>query len=418
MVVLKNIITFELHCVLYVMCACLVYLLIAPLYMNTNMKRKLFFIYIMIVITILYILFEKIDSTLFIYHSIPSIIVLVILFEGSIPGIATFFAFNAASYFFLNNDLGPALISSTLMSGLGLYLNLRLKQSIFLYKGIAAMCLLVIYYITFFPNPLLHVTESPATILVSVLGTFISTFFICYIYDHVKRQEKMKEELINAEKFQLIGQLAASISHEIRNPLTTTRGFLQLLTRDHVTPENKTKFISLALEGIDSANTIITDYLNFARPNVERIVPIDIKTEISYILPLVSSLMTISGVEIQIHHTHDVPLLILGESKKLQQILLNLLKNSIESMPAGGLITIHTSLQENMILLNIEDTGIGMTPIQIKSLGLPFYTTKDKGTGLGLMVVTSLLKAMNGKISFLSKPNKGTTCSIEFKRIS
>lgn len=418
MVLLKNIITFELHCVLYVMSACLVYLLIAPLFMNTNIKRKLFFIYIMIVITILYIIFEKIDSTLFVYHSIPSIIVLVILFEGSIPGIATFIAFNAASYFFLNNDLGPALISSTLMSGLGIYLNKRLKQSVFFYKGIAAMCLLVLYYVTFFPNPMLLVTESPAAIIVSLFGTFTSTLFICYIYDHVKRQEKMKEELINAEKFQLIGQLAASISHEIRNPLTTTRGFLQLLTRDNVTLENKSKFISLALEGIDNANTIITDYLNFAKPNVEKIVPIDIKSEITYIIPLISSLLKISSIEIQIHHAADVPLLIQGESKKLQQILLNLLKNSIESMPTGGLITIHTSLQENMILLYIEDTGIGMSSLQIKSLGLPFYTTKDKGTGLGIMVVTSLLKAMNGKISFVSKPNKGTTCIIEFKKIS
>jgi two-component system sporulation sensor kinase B len=88
------------------MCACLVYLLIAPLFMNTNLKRKLFFVYIMIVITTLYILFEKIDSTLFIYHSIPSIVVLVILFEGFIPGIATYVAFNAASFLFLNNDFG------------------------------------------------------------------------------------------------------------------------------------------------------------------------------------------------------------------------------------------------------------------------------------------------------------------------
>jgi two-component system sporulation sensor kinase B len=415
---LKNIITFELHCVLYVMCACLVYLLIAPLFMNTNIKRKMLFVYIMIVITTLYILFEKIDSTLFVYHSIPSIVVLVILFEGSLPGIATYLAFNTASYYFLNNDLGPALISSTLMSAVGIYLNKRLVQSVFWYKGIAAIGLVSLYFITFFLNPMVHVTEKASLLIVSSIGTYLSTLFICYIYYHVKRQEKMKEELINAEKFQLIGQLAASISHEIRNPLTTTRGFLQLLSRDHVTPENKSKFITLALEGIDSANTIITDYLNFAKPNVEKIVPIDIKTEISNIIPLISSLLTISSIEMQIQHSSDVPLLIQGESKKLQQCLLNLLKNCIESMPSGGYIIIHTSLEENKIHLSIEDTGVGMTPIQIKSLGLPFYTTKEKGTGLGLMVVTSLLKAMNGKISFISKPNKGTTCLMEFKRIS
>ena len=166
MVCLKNIITFELHCVLYVMGACLVYLLIAPLFMHTDIKRKLFFVYIMIVITFLYITFEKIDSTLFIYHSIPSIIVLVILFEGSIPGIATFIAFNLASYYFLNNDLGPALFSSTIMSGVGIYLNKRLRQSVFFYKGIAAMCLLALYYVTFFPNPMLQMTESTLTIFI------------------------------------------------------------------------------------------------------------------------------------------------------------------------------------------------------------------------------------------------------------
>jgi two-component system sporulation sensor kinase B len=400
------------------MCACLVYLLIAPLFMNTNLKRKLFFVYIMIVITTLYILFEKIDSTLFIYHSIPSIVVLVILFEGFIPGIATYVAFNAASFLFLNNDLWPALISSTIMTAAGIYLNKRLMQSVFLKKGIAAMCLVTIYFITFFPNPYVHVEEKAILLIGSTFCTYLSTLFICYIYDHVKRQEKMKEELINAEKFQLIGQLAASISHEIRNPLTTTRGFLQLLSRDHVTGENRNKFISLAMEGIDNANTIITDYLNFAKPNVEKIVPIDIKKEIANIIPLIRSLMTISNIELQIQHASDESMLIQGDTKKLQQCLLNLLKNCIESMPNGGLITISTSMQENIIHLYIEDTGVGMTPLQIKSLGLPFYTTKDKGTGLGLMVVTSLLKAMNGKISFLSKPNKGTTCLVEFKRIS
>ncbi|WP_227013899.1 ATP-binding protein [Paenibacillus psychroresistens] len=228
----------------------------------------------------------------------------------------------------------------------------------------------------------------------------------------------MKEELINADKFQLIGQLAASISHEIRNPLTTTRGFLQLMARDNITAEIRNKFVNLAIESIVSANTIITDYLNFAKPNVEKIVPIDIKTEISNSIPLINSLLTISNIEMHIQHATDQPLLILGESKKLQQCLLNLLKNCIEAMPGGGKIMIHTSLESNLILMSIEDTGEGMTPLQIKSLGLPFYTTKDNGTGLGLMVVTSLLKAMNGRISFLSKPNKGTTCLIEFKRIS
>jgi hypothetical protein len=107
----------------------------------------------MIVITILYILFEKIDSALFLYHSIPSIIVLVILFEGSIPGIATYIAFNAASYFFLNNDLGPALFSSTIMSAVGIYLNKRLMQSVFWYKRISAMGLVSLYFITFSPIP-------------------------------------------------------------------------------------------------------------------------------------------------------------------------------------------------------------------------------------------------------------------------
>jgi two-component system sporulation sensor kinase B len=414
---LKDVITFELHCVLYVMGACLVYLLIAPLYMNTNIKRKLFFVYIMIVITILYVLYEKIDPTLFLYHSIPSILVLVLLFEGPIPGIATFIAFNLCSYQFLGNDLWPALLSSSILVIFGLYLHKRLKQCIFMVKGLATILLVSIYLITFFANPYVHVHGNALYLLTSTLGTYLSTWFVSFIYDNVKRQEKMKEELINAEKFQLIGQLAASISHEIRNPLTTTRGFLQLLNRENITEENKGKFIALAMEGIDSANTIITDYLNFAKPNVEKIVPIDIKTEIANIIPLISSLMTISSIEMQIHHQMNEPLFILGESKKLQQCLLNLLKNSIESMPSGGSINIHTTLKENIIQLYIEDTGVGMTQIQLNSLGLPFYTTKDKGTGLGLMVVTSLLRAMNGKISFLSKPNKGTTCLIEFKKV-
>lgn len=227
----------------------------------------------------------------------------------------------------------------------------------------------------------------------------------------------MREELFRAEKYQVIGQLAASISHEIRNPLTTAQGFLQLMNRKNLTAEQIQTYRNYAASGIEQANSIITDYLNYAKPTVETVRPLHVQEEIDTVVPMVSPLCLLSKVEMVVQHLSQKPMYIMGESKKFQQSLLNIMKNAVESMPDGGVLKVTTWSDNEGVHIHIKDTGVGMSNYQIKRIGMPFYTTKEKGTGLGLMVVISLVKSMNGTISYYSRPNEGTTCVLQYKQV-
>jgi two-component system sporulation sensor kinase B len=248
------------------------------------------------------------------------------------------------------------------------------------------------------------------------LLTFISLLFIIFLVFHVKKHEFHRQRIIAIEKDRMIGQLAATISHEIRNPLTSIRGFLQLMDQKELPLHDQKRYIELALSGVDQANTIINDYLNYAKPSNGLQEQLDIKEELEATLRFITPLATDHQVAIEIVHETDDPLFILGESKKLRQCLINLVKNAIESMPDGGHILLRTCKLPSGVQISITDTGVGMSKSQLDSLGMPFYTTKEQGTGLGLVVVMSIIKMMNGKISFSSRINQGTQCSILFQQ--
>ncbi|WP_379970292.1 ATP-binding protein [Ectobacillus sp. sgz5001026] len=250
-------------------------------------------------------------------------------------------------------------------------------------------------------------------IIVYQLCSTFGTILILYLIEILRSQVKLQDELMNAEKFQLIGEMAASISHEIRNPLTSTRGFLQLLQSGNCSREEQKVYLDIAINGIDQANHVLTDYLTFAKPSIDKMQTLDLHHEIANVLSLITPMANFANVIIQYsppHYSSSV----LGEKQKLHQCLLNILKNSIEAMPTGGTLTISTKSYEQEIELLIEDTGIGMNEDQLKRLGSPFYSTKEKGTGLGMMVVFSVIKAMGGTIAILSNLDNGTKFKLRF----
>lgn len=412
---LDSVISHELHGLLYIMSALLIYLILTPTYIYKEHKRKVLFVIILSVLTYLYLGYEDLDPIVYTLHLAPVSLSLAILFDGRIPGIATWLAFNFGSMIILDNELWPTLLGSTAMLVTGMMFKRKIVQGSF-WSGFFFTTATMIAYAAFYfigtPN---FPVSSISTIIYTLIGSFISTWFVTYLFFKVKNQELNKEKLFLSDKDRMAGQMAASVSHEIRNPLTTTRGFLQMMEQRNFSEEDRKRFIGLALTGIDQANAIIMDYLNYAKPNAEKTERLDVKEEIAAIVRFISPLALTSNIEIEIKHSFDMPIYITGESKKLRQCLMNLIKNSIESMPQGGNIAIETRKLDEQIHITITDSGVGMSKTQIKSLGLPFYTTKEKGTGLGLVVVMSLIKSMNGKITFESKINQGTTCLIQFK---
>ncbi|WP_317890822.1 HAMP domain-containing sensor histidine kinase [Paenibacillus arenilitoris] len=404
-----------LHGLLYIAAACLIFIVITPRFLFEHNRRKPFFVLILAVLTYFYIGFESIDPLVYALHLTPISLCLAALYEGAIPGVATWAAFVVCGIFAVGNDWLPTLAASTLMLAGGLLLHYRVAEGSRGKMSLLSVLLALAYLAAYIPLQLLVGFETPVRqLLLVVASTFVSSIITSYVYFYVKHQERFQKELLLSEKYQLIGQLAASISHEIRNPLTTARGFLQMMGKEGLSQEAFERYRTYAFEGIDHANGIITDYLNFSKPTVEQPALLNVREEVEGVIPWLQPFSVLSNITLDIHHLIDEPAWIRGEPKKFQQCLLNVMKNAIESMKDGGILSVHTRLEKSHVQILIRDTGVGMSSAQVKRLGIPYFTTKDTGTGLGLMVVMSLVKEMDGKILFRSKPDQGTICEMHF----
>jgi two-component system, sporulation sensor kinase B len=233
-----------------------------------------------------------------------------------------------------------------------------------------------------------------------------------YFIEVMLRNKRMREKLIQAEKVEIVSHLAASISHEIRNPLTVSRGFLQLLNESTLTTRDRRDYVHLAVTEIDRAIQIITDYLAYAKPSIEKQESLVMDLEINSILDVMTPFANMRSIQFTNRITPNYT--VIGDKQKFKQSMLNILKNSVEAMPEGGFIHVNTFVEKKDYYITIEDNGTGMTSEQIDRLGEPYFSTKEKGTGLGMMVVYSSIKAMNGKIHVTSEVGKGTKFTLYF----
>lgn len=218
-------------------------------------------------------------------------------------------------------------------------------------------------------------------------------------------RSKMKEEIQRAEKLNTLGELAASIAHEVRNPLTVVKGFLQLMQQEEV--GKNYQYLSLVLGELGRAESIINDYLNFAKPKFEKIEEFQLTGVISEVVLLLDPFAVKQGVQLD-SELDPSEFTLMSDRNQLKQVLVNLIKNAIEATPEGGKVTIHSKSYNNHASIQISDTGKGMTHEQLSRIGTLFYTTKDKGTGLGTSVSLRIIEKMNGKVSYTSELGVGT----------
>jgi two-component system sporulation sensor kinase B len=234
----------------------------------------------------------------------------------------------------------------------------------------------------------------------------LTMWMITFLIEHIKENIAMRREVQQSEKLNVLSELAASVAHEIRNPMTVARGFMQILSQSQVTEEKKHMYTTMVIEEIDRAQSIISDYLSLAKPQAERLEKLDASSLPLKLTNLINPYASLRSV--QIVFDMEPSLWITANSEKLIQCLVNLTKNGIEAMPDGGTLQI-TGYKENFtVIIKIKDNGIGMTPEQIERLGTPFYSTKQKGTGLGMMVSYRIIKTFGGSIDVSSCPSKGT----------
>ena len=283
------------------------------------------------------------------------------------------------------------------------YLKMRLKHKIIVTASLSIfslLCSFILSFKVFFID--LHLSFWLQYSGIHIIGMVLLTL----LWEVIKTNFQVLQKLIKAEKLQTVSHLAASMSHEVRNPLTAVRGFIQLLTED-ISIHSRKDYADIALSELDRATEVINDYLTFAKPILEKEEKLNTNEEIQHAVNIITPLATMNGIQLKVslpekqHFTK-------GERKKFQQCLINLLKNGIESMKPNGELHIFQTYSNGMIEIHIQDQGKGMTEEQINRLGEPYFTTKEKGTGLGMMVSYSIIKGMNGTIDVTSEIEKGT----------
>jgi len=231
--------------------------------------------------------------------------------------------------------------------------------------------------------------------------------------EYINHTDQLREQVIQTRKMDAMEHLGAAISHEIRNPLTSAKGFLQLVQEKKELSQETRGYLQIASEELNQAEKVIQDYLTFAKPSLEEVVELDVYAELRYVINTVLPLANRHSVNIQKDFL-PVPA-IQGDRAKLRQCLFNVIKNGIEAMPSGGTLLLTTMSTERSTLITVQDSGMGMTKKQIARIGEPYYSTKEgNGTGLGLMVVKSILKAMKGQLEISSEIGVGTKMTLIF----
>lgn len=223
----------------------------------------------------------------------------------------------------------------------------------------------------------------------------------------VTEKAEMQEQLRKSDRLNIVGELAAGIAHEIRNPMTALKGFIQLL-EPCIKAEHALYYdvITSELARIDS---IINEFLILAKPQEIRFLEKDVCQIMRETVDLLSAQAVLFNVQFDTHYEDNLPLLYC-EPNQLKKVFINLIKNAIEVMSDGGTITVSIkAVDEQYIQVSIQDEGMGIPKEKIKKLGEPFYTTKEKGTGLGLMVSYRIIEEHKGRIQVESEEGAGTS---------
>lgn len=236
------------------------------------------------------------------------------------------------------------------------------------------------------------------------------------IFEEVTREIKMENEFRKMGELAAVGQLAASIAHELRNPLSSIKGAAQLLREQYDDHLTIVEFLDIILEEVDALSKLTTEFLDFARPVELDLRRLDINNVVRKTLQLMALQINDSRVEVYEDLSADLPL-INADEKQLEQVLRNIILNALQAMPSGGNIEISSAPLQGRregVELTVKDTGTGIPQDKLERIFIPFFTTKTKGTGLGLSVVQKIVENHGGRVEVFSEAEEGTTFKLTF----
>ena len=227
---------------------------------------------------------------------------------------------------------------------------------------------------------------------------------VIVIITDITSKKTFENEIIELELNNILLEMAASISHEVRNPMTTVRGYLQLLRKKDEKCSEFQDVFDLMVDELDRANELITEFLSIAQKRSYEIQTINLNDIIKKLFPLLQAeaLMESKFIKMELD---DIPKLPLNEAE-IRQVIINLVKNAIDISPVNGFVKIKTENreEEKKVVLSVHDQGTGISPENMAKLGTPFFTTKENGTGLGLAVCYRIIERHQGSIEIETSP--------------
>ncbi|WP_281254474.1 PAS domain S-box protein [Paenibacillus rigui] len=224
----------------------------------------------------------------------------------------------------------------------------------------------------------------------------------------ITERKKTEELLRKSDRLSVVGQLAAGLAHEIRNPLTSLKGFLQLMQAGVPSQE---RYYEIMISELDRINFIVSEFLIIAKPQVTHYEEKSLHKILDTVIQLIEPEANMKNVQMKVCMSLE-PIVVSCSEIQMKQVFINLLKNAIEAMPHGGFVQIEVLKGPTDVTIRIVDTGTGIPEERLTHLGEPFYTTKEKGTGLGLMMCYKIIESHQGKIEIRSRLHEGTTVDI------
>ncbi|MGG1687978.1 ATP-binding protein [Pseudalkalibacillus sp. NRS-1564] len=260
-------------------------------------------------------------------------------------------------------------------------------------------------------------TMSPVVvfpILILLLFSGITFIILNRFQSYLNTIVKSYEQAAHNEKLAFIGRIATGVTHEIKNPLTSLKGFVQLQESEQT---YNPKYSKIMLQELERLTIIVNDLMVIGKPQSINLKPINLTDCLEYVVSLLQQEAEHKQITIYTNFPEE-QVQIMGEDVRLKQVILNLVKNAMEAMPDGGEIRLKLVNDRDWTTIHIMDRGVGIAEEDIPHLDQAFYTTKENGTGLGLMVSYKIVEDHHGKIDVHSEVNHGTTFSISFPILS
>ncbi len=240
-------------------------------------------------------------------------------------------------------------------------------------------------------------------------GRIVGASRICKDITHLKKAE---EKLILTERLSSLGELTASVAHELRNPLAGIKINTQVLSRNKDLPKMEKKLLSSTQEGIEKIQKIVDDMLHFAKPKASHFKEEEINEVVDKSLAILQTKLKKGNISSVFERAQGLPRLRI-DIHQIQQVLINLMLNAIQAMEDGGTLSVRTFLREgDGVGIEVRDTGIGIPGAHLKKIFDPFFTTKSEGTGLGLSISLKILENHGATIDVFSEAGKGSTFTI------